>query len=170
MASGCALLLFVPGALAWLGFRDQLELVSTEAVGRHGPWASLGLGLAVGLAIAGVLALLGRYLGPYRRLEGRLFKALGPVSDQWILFLSLATAVGEELFFRLAALDALGLWGAALVYAAVNTGPRLWLWTGIAVVLALVFGTMVAQGFGLLSATAAHAIASYLTLRRILLQ
>lgn len=64
MASGCALLLFVPGALAWLGFRDRLELVSTEAVGRHGPLASLGLGLAVGLAIAGVLALLARYLAP----------------------------------------------------------------------------------------------------------
>lgn len=84
--------------------------------------------------------------------------------------MSLATAVGEELFFRLAALDALGLWGAALVYAAVNTGPGLWLWTGMAVLLAIAFGSMVAQGFGLLSATAAHAIASYLTLRRILLQ
>lgn len=169
MASGCSLLLFVPASLAWLALRDRSHLLGEQAIGPHGPWVSLGAGLGAGLGATGVLALLGRYLPAHARLERRFRKALGPLDDRWILFLSLATAVGEEMLFRLAALDVLGVWGAALVYAAINTGPGLWLWTAVAFGLAVGFGAMVEAGLGLMSVTAAHAIASYLTLRRILL-
>jgi len=169
MASGCSLLLFVPAALGWLALRDRSEILAERAVGSMGPFVSLGAGLAVGLLVTGVLALLARYLPPYARLERRLRKALGTIDDRWILFLSLATALGEELLFRLAALDALGVLGAALFYAAINTGPGLWYWTALAFGLAVGFGFMVDAGLGLMSVTAAHAIATYLTMRRILL-
>ena len=169
MASGCSLLLFVPVSLLWLALRDRSEIIGERAIGPVGPWMSLGAGLGAGLVVTGVLAMLARYLPAHARLERRFRKALGPLDDRWILFLSLATAIGEELLFRLAAVDALGVWGAALVYAAINTGPGLWLWTAIAFALAVGFGAMVEAGFGLMSVTAGHAIASYLTLRRILL-
>lgn len=168
VASGCSLLVLVPGALFWLWLRDRTGEIERQVVGTAGPWLALGVGAAVGFGIAGGLALLARYLPAYRRLEDRLQTFVGPLDDTRLLVVSFATALGEEVFFRLAALDALGLVGATVLYAAVNIGPRLWLWTGLAAVLGLGLGLLVEAGYGWLSAAAAHAIANQLTLRRIL--
>ena len=168
MAGGCMLMLLLPGALFWLWTRDRMDLLGTEAVGRHGPWVSAGVGLVIGLALCGALVVFARYLPSYQRLEQRLARILGPVDDNRILVLALTTALGEELFFRLAAQDAFGLWGAVALYALVNTGPGLWAWTLVSALFGLLFGVMMDQGFGLLSVTAAHAIVTYLTLRRLL--
>jgi len=168
VAGGCILLLLVPGAVFWLWIRERLDVLSDRAIGDHGPWVSLGAGLVIGLALCGGLQLLARYLSPYRRLEQRLARILGSMDDNRILVLALTTALGEELFFRLAAQDAFGLWGAAALYAVVNTGPGMWAWTVISAVVALLFGAMVDHGYGMLSVTSAHAIVTYLTLKRIL--
>ena len=167
-AAGCAMVVMVVGGWLWLWARGKLDLIPERAVGSFGPWTSLGVGTAVGFALAGAFLLLGRYLTPMQRLETRLRKLFGPLDEGKVLALGLLSAVGEEFLFRLAALDAIGLVWAALLYAGFNIGPGLRIWTLLSFIMGLLFGSMVWAGFGLLSATVAHAIANYLTLRRIL--
>jgi hypothetical protein len=164
---------FVYGAMAagawlWLHLRDRTAALPAMALGDHGLWASAGVGAALGLAGAWALAAGSRRLPPLQRCERRLAAFVGAQPEAGTLVLSLIGALAEELMFRFAAQDALGPVAAVALYAALNTGPGFWPWLPVAIVAGASFSALVALGFGLLSATIAHALVNYLALRRIL--
>ncbi len=168
LLAGCLYLLMVAGAVFWLWMRDDLGALAREALGTRGQWTALGAGLAAGLLGAAGIAGLSRYLSSFSALEGRVARLLGTMSDRQALWLSLSSAVGEELFFRLAVQQGLGFWWSVVLFTLLNTGPGLWAWSVVAFAMGLSFSAMVDWGFGLLSVTVAHALVTYLSLRRIL--
>ena len=158
----------IAGAWLWLWLGDRLPILGVAAIGEHGIWAAAGLGLGAGLGGALALERLARRSGAVHRCERRIAALLGPLRDGQILQLSLLSAIAEELFFRLALQDALGLPAAVAIYAGLSTGPGFWAWAPIAAAAAALFGGLLQLGFGLLAATAAHAVINYLSLRRIM--
>lgn len=166
-AAGCVYTLLLLAALVWLGLRDALSALPRTALGTHGPLASAAAGLAVGLLGTWVLAAAARRLRALRAVEDKLRGAIGGVTDHQLLGIAVFGALAEEMFFRLAVLDALGLEWSVALYVLLNTGPGLWAWAPVALVMAVAFGAMVEAGLGLLSVTLAHAVINYLTFRRI---
>lgn len=166
--AGCVYSLMLGAGLLWLGMRGAMAEVQAQAIGRHSLLASAAVGLGGGLAASGALWLAARWSAAVRKVELRVAAVLGPMDETRLCVFALLAAVAEELFFRLAAQDALGWPLAVAFYVAVNTGPGFLAWIPIALGAGLLFSGMVAAGFGLLSATAAHAVVNYLSLRRIL--
>ena len=152
--------------LFWLWLRDRFDVLAERAIGQHGPFAAAGVGLCAGLIGAVALWALARRYRGIREIAAvgqRMFSRAGEgVSIAFVLI----SAVAEELFFRLAVQDAFGLIGSVAVYMLVNSSVGGIRWLGFTFVHALVLGTIVDQGFGLLGSTSAHAIVNYLTLRR----
>ncbi len=154
-------------ALAWLWLRDRTGALPEFAVGTRGPWAASAVGLAAGWLGARAMAWLGPRSPRMRELEATVARAFGRTSDAAAIAFVLAAAVGEELFFRLAVLDALGWPGSVAVATAVNSSVAGWRWLPVAFVHALALALLVQHGFGLLAATTASAVTNYLNLRRI---
>ncbi|HEX5050869.1 MAG TPA: hypothetical protein VFZ65_03775 [Planctomycetota bacterium] len=170
LAAGLMYAVVAAIALLWLWWRDRLDALPEAAVGRHGPWAASGVGLAVGCLGAVGLALLARRLRALQHYETLAQHALGRMGDGSTLALVLVGAVAEEIFFRLAVQDALGLPGSVALYVLLYSSVAgLWL-IPFALLHALALGSIVQQGFGLLGSTTAHSILNYLSLRRILCQ
>jgi membrane protease YdiL (CAAX protease family) len=167
--AGCLYTLLLLAALLWLWARDALEALPRMAVGSHGVLVSGATGLGAGLLGSLLLALAARRFRAMQSLERKVATMMGELSDAQILALSVFGALAEELFFRLAVLDALGLEWSVALFVVLNTGPGFWAWAPVALLMAVGFGAMVVSGFGLLSVTAAHALINYLTLRRILI-
>ncbi|MEO6595286.1 MAG: CPBP family glutamic-type intramembrane protease [Planctomycetota bacterium] len=154
-------------ALGWLWWRDRLGALPAAALGQHGPWAASGIGLAVGCLGAWLLGFLARRLTSlkYEALARQVFGRMGEVPT---LAFVLVGAVAEELFFRLAVQDALGLLGSVALCVLLHSSiAGLWL-IPFALLHALALGLIVQQGFGLLGSTTAHSILNYLSLRRML--
>lgn len=151
----------------WLWVRDRGHLFASQALGDRGLWPALGIGAALGLSLAALAAAASRRLSWYGQLERKMSAMIGPLEDRALVWLALVSGLAEEIFFRLAAQDALGMLWAAALFAALNTGPGLfWTWTLVAFGLGLTFGAIVEAGCGLLSVSVAHAVMNYLTLRR----
>lgn len=161
--------LFVLVALLWLYLRDRTGVLPDLALGEVGAFSSLGIGIALGLGLSGVIALLARYLTRFRALETRLRSTLGSITESEIVLVAMTSAIGEELLFRCALQDAVGPYLSALVFGLLHTGPGLWLWGICAVILGLCFSLMVDKGCGLLSVTVAHALINFISLRRMCL-
>lgn len=154
-------------ALLWLWLRERLDQLPAQAVGEHGPWLASAVGLAVGLVGAWTIADAMRRsprVEQVSRLVARLFTRTGEAAG--ITFV-LVSAVCEELFFRLAVQDALGIVGAVACYVVVNSSVGGVRWLLFTMCHALALGLIVELGFGLLGSTTAHAIFNYLGLRRL---
>jgi hypothetical protein len=167
-AAGVVYTAMAAAALLWLWGRDRLQQLPLRAVGDYGLPAAAGLGLATGVGAALLLALASRRSAGLARCEGRIAAMLGPLSEGQVVALATTAAIAEELFFRLAVLDAIGPLLAVACYAALNTGPGFWPWLPVAMLFAGAATALMQAGFGLLSATTAHALVNYLVLRRIL--
>lgn len=155
------------GSVGWLWCRDRLFLLQAQAFGERGPWLAAVAGLGVGLLGAAIVAGASRRLPPLRAAEQRIAALLPPLTDTTLLGLALLTAIVEEIAFRLALQDAVGLPTAVAIYALLNTGPGFLALLPVAALSGLVFGLLLDNGFGLLGATTAHALINYLTLQRI---
>ena len=169
LAFGASVLygIFVLIAVFWFWVRGRQDHLPTLAVGEHGILVSLAAGVAVGLLIAGAIRLLTRYVQAFARLEAQLTEVVGELSESEIIVIAMASAIGEEMLFRGAMQDHLGLYVSALVFGLLHTGPGLWLWTCVAALLGLLFGAMIHFEFGLLSVTVAHALINFTSLRRM---
>lgn len=165
--AGCLYVMMLVAALVWLWAGDRMQVLPEHALGRHGMLASAGTGLAAGLLGAWLLTLADRF-SSVQSCTDRIANLLGSLGDNQILALSVLSAVAEEVFFRLAVQDALGMPIAVALYVLLNTGPGFWSSSWLALCGGLLFSGLVELGFGLLSATTAHAIINYLSLRRIL--
>ena len=163
---------FIYGALViaslfWLSERDRLGAVAELSIGERGLLAGAGVGLVVGLVGASLAAWLSsrvRGLEQLRAASERLFVRW----DERIgVAFSVLAAFSEELFFRLAVQDAIGLWGSVALCAGLHIPFGGFRWLCVVFVHALTLSLLVDCGFGLLGATTAHAILNYLSLRRI---
>ena len=159
--------LLTGAGLVWLSLRDRLEALPPLAIGEHGPAVSLISGAAVGWLLGIAVALSVRYLPPFRELDARLRGMMGSPTEPQMLAIAISSGVGEEVFFRCALQDYVGVWFAALIFAGLHTGPGLLLWGAYALVVGLAFGWMVEAGLGLLSVSVAHALVNYISLRRM---
>jgi membrane protease YdiL (CAAX protease family) len=153
------------GALLWLWLRERTPLFAAQAVGPQGLLFGVAVGAGVGALASGASQLLARYLRAFAQLESWLAELAGPLAEREIMVLALLSGVVEEVFFRLAMQDALGVYWAAAVFALLHAGR--WLWTVLAGMLGLLFGWMMEAGFGLVSVSIAHAIINYIGLRRM---
>lgn len=155
-------------AYLWLWMRGRDQALASLAVGEHGALVAALVGGALGLALAGASALAARRIAVFTRFEAEVRTLLGPLGETAILVLALVSGLAEELFFRAAMQDALGLWITALAFGLLHAGPgALRIWPMLAGVVGLGFGWLVEAGFGLLSVSIAHALTNYLSLRRI---
>lgn len=156
------------GAYIWLAARDRLDALAenAHAEGPYGPLISTAVGLGFGLLSAYLVTVTSARSAAYRSVEQRARRALGDLPDRALVWIALILAVGEEFLFRLAVQDALGIGWSIALYALTNWMPGLTLWTATVAVLAVAWSWMVHAGLGLLASATAHAVFSYLTLRR----
>jgi hypothetical protein len=92
---------------------------------------------------------------------------LGPLPGAEIVALALASAVGEEIFFRGALLPVVGLWGSSAIFALLHVGPkpRFLPWTFSSLVAGLVFGQLFLWTGDLSGPVVAHFTVNALNLR-----
>ena len=154
-------------ALLWLWCRDRTGAVAEQSVGRLGPLAASGAGLAValvGVAVHGWLREVVPGGSPLHTAAAQLFVRW---DERVGIAFSVLAALAEELFFRLAVQDAFGLAGSVTAYVLLNIRTVGLRWSAVTLVHALCLGGLVELGFGLLGSTSAHAVLNYLSLRRI---
>lgn len=131
-------------------------------------WTPL-VGVVVGLVtVQAFRSLQGRmaWLGELHREFSSIF---GRPSDGELFLLAAASALGEEVLFRGAMLDAWGLGISSLVFALLHIPPQrsLWPWTVSALGLGAVFGLMTLATGNLGAAVAAHFVINLQNLRYI---
>lgn len=160
--------LFAAIAFVSLAWRDRLDELPARAIGEHGLAVAAGSGLAIGLALALLLPPLRRFLPKLARIEAELRRTFTGRSDAAIAAFVAAGATAEELLFRLALPDWLGVPAAVAIAAGVNSAVIGWAWLPLGLAHAAAFCLMVGGGFGLLATATAGAIANYLMIRRLL--
>jgi len=166
-AGSLVYVLLAAAAMAWLWWRQRLDVLPARAIGEHGPWLSSAVGLGTGIAVAGVFGFTSRRTSRGREYDAVIGRTFARTGDIAAALFVLTGAVAEELFFRLAVQDALGLAGSVAIATAVNSCVGGWRWLPLAAVHALALGSIVHFGFGLLGSTTANAVSNYLNLRRI---
>lgn len=168
LVAGCATYAVMAiGALAWLGWRGRLDQLAEQSFGRHGPWSAAAAGLAAGLLMAFGIAWLSPRWGVLRDLDAMVGRTFAGIGEAATLALVLWGALAEELLFRLAAQDALGLYGAVALHTFLYSSAAGWRLLFAVLPHALLLGVLVDSGFGLLASTAANAIMNHLNLRRL---
>ncbi len=150
---------------------------------RHGwafeypsPWLPLapgereGYSLALGLAFGALVVLSTRVMVKRLAWAQALHDELRPVaaamSRSAIVILALASAFGEELFFRGLLQPWLGLVPQALVFGVVHQlrGPSRWVWVAWASVIGLALGALFELSGSLVGPMVAHALINGLNL------
>ncbi len=153
------------GAVGLVGFFWHAIGEDTNDIWREGPdqdWLTLlwtpALGVGLGLVVVQM----------FRALEGRFawvptlhaeFRALlGRPSGGELVLLAATSALGEELLFRGAMLDAWGLWPSTLIFALLHIPPRrsLWPWTASSLLVGAVLGQLTLSTGNLGAAVALH--------------
>lgn len=153
------------GAVGLVGFFWHATAQGTNDVWRSDPgqhWTTLlwtpFVGVALGAAVVQVFrALEGRHAW-MPRLHAEFRGLLGRPSGREVVLLAATSAIGEELLFRGAMLDAWGLWASSLVFALLHIPPRLslWPWTASSLVIGVGLGALTLWSGNLGPAVAAH--------------
>ena len=128
-------------------------------------WTPL-LGLGFGLAVVAAFRVFERRWSWLPMLHREFRSVLGRPTPSEILLLAVASAVGEEILFRGAMLDAWGPWVSSLVFALLHVPPRreLWPWTVSAGLLGLCLAALTTWTGNLGAAVAAHFVINLLNL------
>jgi len=137
--------------------------------GRDDPQVALGIlaGALIGLGFVFASRFATHRFEWGRALHSELRALLGPLLGSEIIILALASAIGEEIFFRGALMPAIGLWGSSLVFALLHIGPkaRFLPWTFSSLVAGLVFGQLFQWSGDLTGPVVAHFTINALNLR-----
>jgi hypothetical protein len=153
--------------IAWSTLRGDASV--WRFAGREDPQIILGIvaGLLIGLGF-----VFGSRFATHRFEWGRalhrdLRALLGPLPGPEIVVLALASATGEEIFFRGALLPAIGLWGSSAIFALLHIGPKVRFlpWTFSSLVAGLVFGQLFMWAGDLSGPVVAHFTVNALNLR-----
>jgi len=151
--------------LAWLWrgyfWGEPLFFLSVSQAAEGLAW---GPDLVLGLAAGGVVLVLSgaatRFTGFGQRLADRMGEMLAGLSLWQALILAVASAVGEELFFRGALQPRVGWMAASLLFGLMHIGPgRDFLpWTVFAILVGGLLGLLFIASGNLLAPIVAHAV------------
>ena len=109
-------------AVAWLRSRDREPWIAQIALGEHGIFAAAAAGLGAGVLLALAMQLVAGRSAKFRECEAKIAGAIGPIGEARLILLTLAASVGEEMFFRVAVQDAVGLPLAVVIYTVLKIG------------------------------------------------
>jgi membrane protease YdiL (CAAX protease family) len=139
-------------------------------LGMHGAaalFSSVGVGVCLGALAIGATREAVRRFSWGRDLHEALRPAVGRASNATLLAVALASALGEELFFRGLLVPLLGVVVSALLFGALHQlrGPGRLAWMGLATLLGLLFGTVYAATGSIAGLIVAHALINAANLR-----
>jgi uncharacterized protein len=173
--SRATLVIGLYGALALVGLLlsagrgdpDVYRLSEARDVWWHIVSPLLGVALGVAVVVASRLVTTRSAWG--RALHDDFHALLGDISGREIAILALASAIGEEVFFRGALLPWIGLVPQAVLFGLLHVGPtrRFVPWTVWALVMGLVFGGLARLTGDLGGAIAAHFTINFVNLHFI---
>ena len=166
--------------VAWSSLRGDSS--TWRLAGRENTQILLGIvaGVLIGLGYVFASRLAVHRFEWARALHRDMRAMLGPLPDAEVVVLAVvvllnimleevavASAVGEEIFFRGALLPAIGLWGSSLVFALLHVGPKLRFlpWTISSFIAGLVFGQLFLWSGDLTGPVVAHFTVNFLNLR-----
>jgi membrane protease YdiL (CAAX protease family) len=158
----------VVAAIVWASAREATDAL-LPGPGTVGLLPGAGAGIGFGLAVVLGIHLAVRRPGPLRRLTARLGELLGPLDGTTIFVLALASAIGEELFFRGAMQPAWGFWTTTLIFGAIHLAPErgLLIWTATALLLGGCLGALSQWSGSLAGPMLAHFTINYFNLHLI---
>lgn len=135
----------------------------------HWLWIGPLLGLAFGLSMVAAMRWIEPRFSWMVDLRREFAAIFGETPHREVLWIAGASALGEELLFRGAMLDAWGLLPSSLVFALLHLPPRrtLWPWTASAALLGLALGGLTLVTGNLGAAVLAHFIINALNLAYI---
>ena len=164
VASAVYLMLFL-GAWLWIRLRGE----TVPLAGKWGIGPEAGLGVALGLVVAGGSALISRVSPAARGLEGEFRQLLGALNPAEILLLAALSGIAEEVFFRAALQPTTGLIFASLLFGFLHVGPRpvYLVWTVFAVVMGFCLGGLFEWTGGVACPVGLHFTVNALNLGRI---
>ncbi len=163
-------------ALLLAGFFWHAVSQDTNDVWRLDPeqgWVAVLLtplwGVGFGLMTVQVFRALELRMRWLSDLHGEFQAMFGRPASWELLLLAGASALGEEVLFRGAMLDAWGLWASSLVFALLHIPKRrsLWPWTLSSFVLGLALGLLTRATGNLGAAVAAHFTINFLNMAYI---
>jgi membrane protease YdiL (CAAX protease family) len=130
-------------------------------------WLGALAGLLIGLGIVFASRLAVHRFEWARALHRDLRGLLGPLPDSEITVLSVASSVGEEIFFRGAMMPVTGLFLSSAIFALLHIGPKVRFlpWTISSFVAGLMFGQLFLWSGDLTGAVIAHFTVNFLNLR-----
>lgn len=127
------------------------------------------LGVAFGLAVVAAFRVLERRQSWLPALHREFRSILGRPTGSELLLIAAASALGEEILFRGAMLDAWGPWISSVVFALLHVPPRreLWPWTISAGLLGVALAWLTLATGNLGPAVAAHFVINLVNLAYI---
>jgi uncharacterized protein len=153
--------------VAWSTLRGDSTI--WRVPGRDDAQVLLGIvaGLLIGLGFVFASRFATHRFEWGRSLHRDLRALLGPLPGMEIVVLAVASAFGEEIFFRGALLPAIGLWASSFVFALLHIGPKLRFlpWTFSSLVAGVVFGQLFLWAGDLSGPVVAHFTVNALNLR-----
>ena len=162
------------GALALLGLMISAGRGTPDVFGVTETSLAMALfsvlaGVAIGLVIVALTRLITAHTAWGKTLHRSFADLLGPVTGREIFIIAIASAVGEECFFRGALQPWLGVWLQAAIFALLHIGParRFVPWTAASFALGVGFGYLARETHNLGGPIVAHFIINYLNLRFI---
>ena len=156
-------------ALGWGALRGDVNVfvLPPDATLGEAPPFLLRLGIGVGLGLVSVLTARAVSRLPWaRRLNSEMGRIFGPLQLWQVAVLAVASAVGEEAFFRGAMQPALGYVLTSVIFGLLHVGPgkEFWPWTLSALVAGFLLGAATLYTGDILAATLAHFTVNYFNL------
>jgi membrane protease YdiL (CAAX protease family) len=156
-------------ALLWGALRGDVNVFVLSSDSRA-TWAPaviyrVFIGIGVGLVAVFAARLLARQAWA-RDLNAQFRELLGPLSLTQVSILAVASAVGEEAFFRGAMQPDLGWVLTGVIFGLLHMGPgrQFWPWTVSALGMGFILGGLTYFTGDLLAATLAHFTVNYFNL------
>jgi uncharacterized protein len=153
--------------VAWSTLRGDASV--WRSGGREDPQILLGVvaGVLIGLGFVFASRYATHRFEWGRALHADLRALLGPLPGAEIFVLAVASAFGEEIFFRGALLPVVGLWTSSAIFALLHVGPKLRFlpWTISSFVAGVVFGQLFLWAGDLSGPVVAHFTVNALNLR-----
>lgn len=118
------------------------------------------LGLLAGSVLTIASVLFEMEFAEYRLIKDYLLEVIGRAPAVTIVALSLLSAAGEEVFFRVAMQPELGMVGTTLIFALLHLGPRgnPNSWTLMSAIISLLLGVIFDYTESILPVFVAHSI------------
>jgi uncharacterized protein len=156
-------------ALVWASVRGQANLWHPETAAETHFWGGVGVGFGVGLLVVFVSRLAVHRFEWARALHREFRALLSPLTDLEIVVLAVASALGEEMFFRGALMPVVGIWISSAVFALLHIGPRARYlpWTVGSFVAGVLFSALFLWSGDLTGPVVAHFTVNFLNLRHV---